>query len=223
MNLSCPHGIREQHHRLGHCLQDREDPDRPSTSGWRTLQGLWKSRISQEQTSQEQIPKFSNNTSLKKKKKIVDWFSKALNEIPTQDEGRLWDSAGEIWPCLSSTGTSQDVSCSPTGSQWSRVVPAQCWWPWCPFHNIPSAALRCHPLGRAVIKGWLRRALVFLNSLSRRRTPHNERVSAGHELETDFVVLGKVMFTNHSLGVPDGCGRVGGWGGRSPQHHPKWP
>lgn len=120
-------------------------------------------------------------------------------------------------PVSAAVGASQGGSCSPTALQW---VPR----PWYPRCNICSAALQHHPVPKRVcpvIKGWLHRAcsrsMAFLNSLSLRRRPHNERVSAGHELETDFVLLGKVMFTDHSLGVPDG------WGGRSPQHYPEWP
>lgn len=113
-------------------------------------------------------------------------------------------------PCRGSHG--------PTASRWSTKQPRY------PSCDICSAALQHHPVPKRVcpvIKGWLHRAcsrsMAFLNSLSLRRRPHNERVSAGQELETDFVLLGKVMFTDHSLGVPDG------WGGRSPQHYPEWP
>lgn len=103
-------------------------------------------------------------------------------------------------------------------------------WPWYPIHNICSTALEYHTVTNRVclvIKGWLygacSQSIVFLNCLSLRRRLHNERVSLGHELETDFVLLGKVMFTSLSLGVPDGCRRAKGWGGRSPQHSSKWP
>lgn len=140
------------------------------------------------------------------------------------------ESVGEICPCFSQPGCLLQLQEFCNRSHGTTSSRRNTKWLWYPIHNICSAALEYHTVTNRVclvIKGWLYRAcsqsIVFLNCLSLRRRLHNERVSVGHELETDFVLLGKVMFTNHSLGVPDGCRQAKGWGGRSPQHSSKWP
>lgn len=143
-------------------------------------------------------------------------------------------AVGEIWPLFSCGGGQPGCllqfhrfcnrSHGTTSSQRSTK------WPWYPIKNICLAAPWYHRVTNRdslVIKGWLHGArslsVVFLNSLSLGRRLHNEWVSVGHELETDFVLLGKVMFTHHSLGVPDGCRRAEGRRGTSSLLYPKWP
>lgn len=110
MNLSCPRGIEEQHHRLLHATFSWAWDITHRRGRSLTNPGLWMKDSAgsvnmQDFTRTNTYPKFSNNASLKadkKRWKIMHWSSQALGEIPAWGEGRLWESVGEIWPCFSS-------------------------------------------------------------------------------------------------------------------------